>query len=493
MNNKLKKLLIPAIAMLLLIVALVVYVIISKSNSDDNVEENLDIVLLHETQISKLTVQRKNATDLIVSCSIDDQGHVTYKYLSDDAASDVQVSDDAVSSFLSVLASFRADQKLSSVAALAEYGLDDPEYRLTYNLSDGKTIVLLIGKNTYDNSKCYFMLEGSSDVYTISSMKKTYCDYTITNFLQTKAINVNINQVASVEFDRKSDNTHIVAECTSVDTARDSDASFFITEPYSVKASTHFSSLMSQIFELEISSYIDIPEGEIGLYGLKDPQYHFAINKKDGEKIELYLSSLIGDVYYGYSNITDKYFCFSSLQLTFLDNSISTLIDSFVAYFYAYEISSITGKYNGTEFRFDLEVDSNKSISDETSKVKLDNRNAKIFTSEGRSFCAILYESLASIDVAGVDVDAKPTLTDPVMTLTFRTKDYQTYKYDFVKRTANTYYVFVNDKYSCFYVESDALFANGGTDTYGYGVWGAYELLVEAIEKNVGGIYDIPA
>ena len=62
-----------------------------------------------------------------------------------------------------------------------------------------------------------------------------------------------------------------------------------------------------------------------------------------------------------------------------------------------------------------------------------------------------------------------------------------------MKRNENTYYVFVNDKYSCFYVDSSELFANGGTDTYAYGVWGAYELLVEAIEKNIGGIYDIPA
>ena len=489
--NKLKKLLIPLIVMVLLIVALVIYVVISKNSS--NVEEvNYDVLVLGETEISKLTVQRPNMADLVVGCNVDAAGKITYSYLSEDADPKTKYSEDSIANYLRLFATFHANSKITSDLDLAEYGLANPRYTLTYDLADGSHKKVLIGNDTFDGSYCYFMIDGVNEVYTISSFKISYCEYTITNFLPTKAINVDYSEVSSVEFDRKSDNTHLVASCVAGET-RDSDASFFITEPFSVKASTHFASLMSQIFELEISSYIEIPEGELGLYGLKDPQYHFAINKKDGERIDIYLSSLLSDVYYGYSNVTDGYFQFSSLQLTFLDNSISSLIDSYIAYFYSYEISSITGKYNGKEFRFDLDVGNNLPISDDSSKVKLDNRNAKIFNSEGRSYCAILYETLASISIGGIDTDAKPTLSNPDMTITFITKDYQTYKYDFVKRNENTYYVFVNDKYSCFYVDSSELFANGGTDTYAYGVWGAYELLVEAIEKNIGGIYDIPA
>ena len=50
-----------------------------------------------------------------------------------------------------------------------------------------------------------------------------------------------------------------------------------------------------------------------------------------------------------------------------------------------------------------------------------------------------------------------------------------------------------NDEYTGFFVYASELFKDGGTDTYSYGVMGAYDLLTTAINDNLNGIYDIPA
>ena len=130
--------------------------------------------------------------------------------------------------------------------------------------------------------------------------------------------------------------------------------------------------------------------------------------------------------------------------------------------------------------------------SDPESSVKLDNRNAVIYNSEGRIYASVLYESLATITIGGIDLEAEPSIDDSIMTLTFVTTDYKTIKIDFVPRNDSSYYVMMDDSYSYFYVSSDELFRDGGLDTYNYGVWPAYHLLDTAISENINGVYDIP-
>lgn len=478
--------------MVLLIIGLIIFVIIKNSNKSGDEEIDFNVMTLTEDQLDKFTIIRKNKADLIIDVDFDEStGLISYKYLSEDADPSAQYSDDSISSYLKMMCSFYANDLVVKNGNIAEYGLDDPEYKLVYQLRDGSSKTILIGHDTYDSTSCYFMLEGSDTIYTISIVKKGYADYTSINFLQSQLIDIDYTQVNTVEFDRTYDNLNLVASCNTAEASSESGTTFYFIKPFRIKAGTHFASLMNQIFHLEISSYIEIADSDKSMYGLEKPAYHFVINKLNGEKIEIYLSSLMGDYYYGYSNLTDKYFVISSMQLTYIDNGVTSLIDEFISYYYADEVSSVTGSYNGTSFRFDLDVPKNSRIADDNTTVKLDGRNAKIFNSEGRSYCAILYESLATIKIGGIDTDAKPAF-EPEVTITFNTKNYVTYKIDFVKRNETSYYVFINGEYSYFYVDKTELFANGGKDTYAYGAWEAYLLLDTAIRNNVGGIYDIP-
>ncbi len=491
--NKLKKLVIPLIVMCLLIVGLVIFVIVKNSNKSSEEEADFNILTLTDDQLTRFSINRKDLPDLVIGVDLNEStGLMKYSYLSEDADPAVEYSDSSISSYLKIMCSYYANSLVASGASLSEYGLDDPEYKINFECRDGSKKTILLGHDTYDGSACYCMLEGSDKVFTVAKLKKSYADYTAINFLQAQLLSIDYKDVTSVTFDRTSDKLHLVASCNSAESSSASGTSYYITEPFTIKAGTYFSSLMTQIFSLEISSYTEIADADKALYGLDNPQYHFIINKVTGEKIDIYLSSLIGDYYYGYSNITDKYFVLSGQQLSYIDMPVTSLIDEYIAYYYAYEITSITGSYNGESFKFDLEVPNNTKISDPATTIKLDNRNAKIFNSEQRSYCAVLFETLATIMIEGIDTDAKPALVNPEMTLTFITKNFLTYKIDFVKRTDNTYYVFINDKYSMFYVNRDELFADGGKDTYKYGVWPAYKLLDKAINENIGGVYDIP-
>ena len=126
------------------------------------------------------------------------------------------------------------------------------------------------------------------------------------------------------------------------------------------------------------------------------------------------------------------------------------------------------------------------------STVKLDGRNAKIEDSFGRSYCSLLFESIACIKIGGVEMDAKINKeAGPELTLSFIDRNYVTTVYEFYTRDSDSYYVVKNGEYMDFYVYSREIFNNGGTDTYNYGYWKAFELLNDAISGNSNGIYDI--
>ncbi|MBO4243306.1 MAG: hypothetical protein J5883_08515, partial [Clostridiales bacterium] len=131
------------------------------------------------------------------------------------------------------------------------------------------------------------------------------------------------------------------------------------------------------------------------------------------------------------------------------------------------------------------------ALSDSNAVANLNMRNCMIRNSSGRSYAAVLFESLVCIDIGGIEPDAVPT-DDSIMTIKYVTKHYQTITLDFVPRDTDSYYVFMDGEYSSFYIYSRELFKNGGTDTFSYGCWAAYELAQEAIDNAINGTYDIP-
>ncbi|HHV96032.1 MAG TPA: DUF4340 domain-containing protein [Clostridiaceae bacterium] len=81
---------------------------------------------------------------------------------------------------------------------LNKYGLDKPSYELEFETVDGKTRMLL-GKEDTENSLIYMMIDGISEVYTISSKPFTFLDKPIEEIVESFAYIVNIWDVERIE------------------------------------------------------------------------------------------------------------------------------------------------------------------------------------------------------------------------------------------------------------------------------------------------------
>ena len=105
----------------------------------------------------------------------------------------------------------------------------------------------------------------------------------------------------------------------------------------------------------------------------------------------------------------------------------------------------------------------------------------------------MLYESVFCINIGGVEENAViPEGSAANTTITVFDRNHSAVIYEFYKRNDTSFYVCKNGKYTKFYVYGRELYNDGGTDTYDYGLWPAYEILTKAITNNINGMYEIP-
>lgn len=487
--KSLKSLLIPFIVMIVLAaVAIAVVVKNSKDSTEQTeVQEQQNVLSIGSGVISSIEVVRQDETGIGFQGSIDAGGNTIWS-LMDKYYVDVPLNNSGISSWVFILSNFLTSGTVgdSSELNLAEYGLDNPVYTIIITQYDGSVDTIYIGNKTATGTDCYFMLDGDPNVYTVAAAKYTYCSYMVIDFLESAGLGIDYASIATVEFKRATDDTDLLITCALSDNG---DPIYTAISPYNIECSPYFTTMLDKIIFMEITAYVDIPDEELADYGLVDPTYEFTFTLHDGRVINVALSSVIDGYYYGTSNIVDGYFKISEMQITGIDTQLMMLLGSYLVYYPASDMSKITGTYGDETFVYD--IDTTGSISAEDATALLNQRDARVFTTEGRSYAAILYESLITISVSGTDIEANPAF-EPVLEFEFITTDHNTYTLSFVPRDNNSYYAFLNGEYSCFYVPASELFNNGGTDTYNYGAWAAYELAREAIDNAAGGIYDIP-
>ncbi len=493
--KSIKNLIVPFIILIALVISAVVYFAVEKIRDKEPADTSagmVDIVFFNASDIASLSVyNRENGRTALINCTIDSNNSVRYEYSGDDADPSAAYSQTKLASFVSALSCYSSNFKVSSSGNYSEYGLDTPGYTVTVRTVNGTDTIVNLGNKTPDGKSCYMNVAGSSDIYLVNADKLFQAGKDALSFLDSSVLSIDYNDIKTIHFDRKNDGLSLDASVTVKDSGY---VAYDIIKPYSHKASTYFENMVDNVTHLEISEYIDIEKSDLSKYGLDIPEYHFVINLNNGGKTELYFSKQINGFYYGYISGTDNYFMLSGYQLEGMDLNETVLIDPYICYCYIKDISSITGTYGDRSFKFSLDVPLGKNIMSDGVVVNLDGRNAQISDSAGRSYCSILFESIACIKIGGVETDANINKSSgPVLTLSFNGKDYVTTTYEFYERDSDSFYVFKNGEYMSFYVYSSEIFNDGGYDTYNYGFWKAYELLDEAISGNIGGVYDMPS
>ena len=489
-----KNLLVPAIVLVAMIVFAVIYFSVEKfrNNKANATETRTDIVVLNlsPNDVSSVSVfNRENNVNTVVECSSEGSGDVIYALKGDNVDPNETYSQEKLADFVNSLIYFDSDMKVSSDANYSEFGLDDPKYKITIATNDGKSTTVCLGNISPDDIYCYMCIQGASDIYGVNSFKLSVVASTAVNFLENLSLDIDFLDVKSVRFARTTDG--LVLDANVKNTASGI-ADFEIYSPVKHNASGYFGNLMDSVANLTISDFVSNDLKDLSKYGLDNPVYSFSFIHSNNSKDEICFSKVVNDCCYGYIKNKNRIFVVYESQIDGINLQDTVLIDPYICYCYAKNISSITGKNGEQSFKLELQVSENDSISGDSSTVTLDGRNAKISDSSGRSYCSILFESIACIKIGGIDLTEKTKPSNPAeLSLTFIDKNYVTTVYEFYKKDLDTYYVFKNGEYMNFYVYASEIFNDGGTDTYSYGYWRAYELLNTAISENMNGIYDL--
>ena len=484
-----KSLIIPAaILLVLIIVAIVYFVVPKKEEQHDKVISNeaTSVLNISNSEIMRFTLHKKEGEDIVFASELDSEsGSQTWSI----DGTDMEISQSAISSYVSILSSYVANSTIFEAGDVAEYSLDDPDFTITLDKYDGTTTHIYIGSYTFDNDGVYFMLDNDPNVYITAKLKRDYCDYTLIDFASTKILELDFADVETVEFKRSTDGVDLVAVPVATgDSFEHPD--FNVISPVECPANDNFESIVEYIAALEIAKYEDIQEADLASFGLDAPAFEFIFTMGDGSEISVSLSSNMSGKYYGYCSEIEGYFSLNVLQFSGVETPVMSLLDSYIAMYDANEVSSITGTYGEDSFEYVLNV--RDSFSDENAAATLNGRNAFVRIVEGgRSYAAILFESIVGMQYSGMAPDADPDLS-PALTYTIVTNDYAIVTIDFVDRGDGSFYVFIDGEYTGFYVMSSVLFADGLDDPYGYGSWAAYELTVEAIDCSISGVYSLP-
>ena len=179
--------------------------------------------ILQLSDVTTLTIERDNAS---LSFTKTD-GTWTY-----DGDKDIPLSSSKMEVITAALQDVQAITTISSPDALADYGLDSPTLAVTAGAGDGTTSTILIGAASDDNY--YAMMEGGSEVYTISSALFDSANYDLMGFIQPESIGGTLTEstVEEVDLVLPDGTTHALtkktttqdAQASSTDDASDSTA-----------------------------------------------------------------------------------------------------------------------------------------------------------------------------------------------------------------------------------------------------------------------------
>lgn len=489
-----KNLIIPFAVLILLGIGVVVFFAIDRSMKEpDGAKKRttVDLLYLSYVDISSVSVMHRDGNLKIrVDKKNTASGSSSYVYSGNDKEDD-SYSQSKMGEFVSYLTSFTGCLPVKDNANLSEFGLDNPAFTVTLTKNNGNSSVILIGDISPDPQYCYVCAKGSSSVYLTSIEQYNYASMVAKDFIDSKLFDISVSDIESVSFSRKKDSINLFAECKYDENSNSLSCKF--TMPFEIDSSDYFDRLIENICNLEADKYEEATFDNLSKFGLSSPEFILTFKTKGFSGYTVILSSARGDYYYGRLNSSGKIFKVDASKIASIESPVLVLLSDYILYETCDNVDSIECASDQKRFAMKLDVDKGNAISDDRSTVTLDGRNAKVISSTGRSYAAMLYESIFCINIGGIDAGATiGSSAVPVTTITIYDRNHSSVVYAFYKRNDDSYYVCRNGQYTKFYVYGRELYNDGGTNTYDYGLWPAYEILTKAITEQINGVYDIP-
>lgn len=97
-------------------------------------------------------------------------------------------------------------------SSLSAYGLDEPDYALSFKTAGNKTYKLLIGDEVSGGGEMYAKLDSGNDVFTINTSVFTFLDKPLKEIVEVFAYIVNIDQVKEIDLTMDGKTTHMTLD-----------------------------------------------------------------------------------------------------------------------------------------------------------------------------------------------------------------------------------------------------------------------------------------
>jgi Domain of unknown function (DUF4340) len=154
---------------------------------------NAKVISLKQDDISKLEINKKDGGDVVLNRV----GPSNWKITSPKT---LIADEDPVSTILYNLSPMDGARVIEEKAGdLKQFGLADPEVRVSATEKDGKSQTILVGDDTPTGDSAYVMLSGESKVYAVPKNTKSSLDKGLNDLRDKRLLPVDYDKIGRVE------------------------------------------------------------------------------------------------------------------------------------------------------------------------------------------------------------------------------------------------------------------------------------------------------
>lgn len=487
-----KKIIIFASVLVVLIGILVVTSLYNKKGNEDvdpTPTPGLDpIVDVKEADVDEIIVENSNGTFKIKGATkpseTSDEEEIFWILENPkDILFDSSIIKSRVRNYINITPS---QEVTTDTTELKQYGLLEPTAKVTLKLKSGEKITILFGNETLDENEIYVMVDGSSRISTTSNYVAQSSMISVLDILKKDIYGgKTLADFVEMTFSRKKDSVQIHA-FSNLDGDEESQApsTWKLTKPLDIETNLeNFNSFITELTSITPSEYKEMHPQDLSLYGLDAPDYEFTL--KDGKsETKVLLGGNAGEgKIYGFTSYIDSVFVFDFSSLSFIDKPLPELVNSFVYMISIWEVSNIDIKIDSTVINCEIDDEQN---SDKESNFIVNGKNANVVDSSDSSYFRSFYQSIISVFVKGIEVDAKPEYKEEISIKYTLKEDGTVVNFGFTKRDEYTYYCFKDGEYTGFYVDSDKFYSEKSSTK---GILPEFKVLENAINNQTDGVY----
>ena len=323
----------------------------------------------------------------------------------------------------------------------AMYGLDDP---LTIKITDdSRTYELYVGDESPTGESYYVMTGDKDKIYAIESYQGSALIADRLTLKSKKLAPFSNSDIADITIKKDGmEPCKLTYDKESTMWSLDKKYDMLTTDQ------TAITSMVNNLIRLEADTLLEENLTDLKAYGLDKPDCEVEINALDGTKRTFTTKLNENDPTYTFVLIgEDK-------QLEAYYTSGLTLTDTTA---YDYILPTVKGADMYSISGFDIELDGKTTeftIDTDSKTCTLNGKTVDISNSEGYMLFQNFYDSFSMMAIEGLDTDAKPDGSEPVVTATYHNSDGTDSTLSIAEEDGK-YYIFRDGKYTGAYAPAD--------------------------------------